>query len=243
MMILRVDLLYSSGATTRMTDEIIESAEPDPKTYLEYLDKEMTIMSVLSTVSVLAAGGVLNSLLSSDKCIAREVWAQSHNLILAGASLSILAATFFYKQRSELAWHYGQICLCLSRSDASVTNDVGNLLTKADSWASWYPYSWGWTCLIGGLISYGAGLGLYLWLPKHLSGARFYGVIELGVIGIGVVAIFIICHLQYYVLTTYSDEDDYWALFSIETNFWARLLKKRYLTRSLDMIGKVLKLP
>lgn len=38
----------------------------DLRKYLKYLDKEMSIMGILSGVSVIAPGGILSAVLASD---------------------------------------------------------------------------------------------------------------------------------------------------------------------------------
>ena len=134
----------------------------DPKVYLEYLDKEMTLMGILSALPLLATGGILSTLLTSDKPAACELWSFSHDLILASAVLCIFAASFFYKQRSKLAGHHGQISLTYVKDERGVTFCLRDLLKGADSWASWWPYSWGWSCLIGGLVGYFLGLASVL---------------------------------------------------------------------------------
>ena len=43
-------------------------AKLDPKAYLDYLDKEMAIMGILSTFCVLTIGLTLNAALGAEKC-------------------------------------------------------------------------------------------------------------------------------------------------------------------------------
>src|SRR5690348_5833837 len=81
------------------------------KDYVGYLDKEMSIMGILSGVSVVAPGGILSAVMASDKSAATQLWSSSSYIIVAGAALCIIAGLCFYKQRSRLAWFYGQICL------------------------------------------------------------------------------------------------------------------------------------
>ena len=46
----------------------------DAKTYLEYLDKEMTIMGILSAVAIAAPAGILNALLGDKNAFKDQLW-------------------------------------------------------------------------------------------------------------------------------------------------------------------------
>ena len=83
--------------------------------YLHYVDKEMTIMGVLSAFAVVAPPGVLNAVVEEKTGARGEIWQWGPNFIVAGSALCVLAAGFFYKQRSTLAWFYGRICLTKCR--------------------------------------------------------------------------------------------------------------------------------
>lgn len=67
-----------------------------------------------------------------------------------GPALCVLAAGFFYKQRSTPAWFYGQICLAETFPDAPPPGKPSSdLIRGADYWSPWWPYSWGFTALWG----------------------------------------------------------------------------------------------
>src|SRR4051812_24717195 len=89
--------------------------EEKPKIYLDYLDKEMTIMGILSTFCVIVSGGALDRIAGSDKAYFKDVWNNGSPYILLGSVFALLAALFFYLQRSLLAWYYGQISLCVAK--------------------------------------------------------------------------------------------------------------------------------
>jgi hypothetical protein len=122
------------------------------KGYLGYLDKEMSIMGVLSAFSVTVLSLYLFKVAGAedkDGALA-DVWRHAPWCALAASLLQLFAALLFYRQRSLLAWHYGQIAL--ARAQNAV---VGELLDEADSWATWILYRWGFTALTLGLAGYG----------------------------------------------------------------------------------------
>lgn len=189
------------------------------KPYLEYLDKEMTIMGLLSAISLFAPGGILSVVLA-ERTDAR-LWNSSHIFILEGSVLCVLAAFWFYKQRSILAWSYGQICLTEAIGKGEKAGaELREWVRKVDSWATWWPYSWGFTCLFIGFIEYLFAV-IFLEAPPHW---RFLNdhlypakVIALLVSLLGVP----FATLQRHVLTRYKFSDGYWA------DFWSDLLKGR----------------
>jgi len=69
----------------------------DPKPYLDYLDKEMTIMGILSAFSVAALGGVFTILTKADQ-IGPTLWSGGSVFLVAGSAYCLIAASLFYKQ-------------------------------------------------------------------------------------------------------------------------------------------------
>ncbi len=120
------------------------------KPYMDYLDKEMTIMGVLSAFCVLVAGGVLDRTAGAARDTALfDLWRTAQTFLLVGSLLLILAALMFYAQRSHLAWYLGEISLALARG-----KDPGDLLQNADSWATWIRYRVAFALLGVGLVEY-----------------------------------------------------------------------------------------
>lgn len=145
----------------------------ETKQYLDYLDKEMTIMGILTAVSVVAPGGILNAALTSEKGQITALWATGHFFIVAGSVFCLLAALYFYRERSTLAWFYGQISL----EETLGTKDsvkLRNWFLEADSWETWWPYDWGFIFLITGFAEYLLALIFLLlphrwpWLASHI---------------------------------------------------------------------------
>jgi hypothetical protein len=135
----------------------------DTTRYAEYLDKEMTIMGIVSAVSLAAPAGILSVVLGDHSDIKTALWNTGQFFIVAGSVLCVVASLYFYKQRSMLAWFYGQICLAEALEDkATRIEKLRKWLTDADSWATWWPYSWGFTTLVAGFVEYLLALGCSL---------------------------------------------------------------------------------
>jgi len=190
----------------------------DVKQYLEYLDKEMTIMGILSAVSVAAPAGILNAALSKD---ARALlWNPEHFFIVMGSVLCVVAALLFYKERSQLAWYYGQICLTEAVANKkSVAAELREWLRDADSWETWWPYCLGFTFLAAGFAEYLFALFFLLtpshwpWLGAHLPTVKILAFLACPIVA-GIAA-----PLQWFVRTRYKFSDDAW------TDFGSDILK------------------
>ena len=130
----------------------------DAKPYLDYLEKEMTIMGVLSAFCVGLVVLVVERLASADQhSVLTEVWKNHSPALIAGCCFALVAALFFYRQRSLLAWYYGQIALCLAGKNPT-DRGLSGLLDDADSWKSWYHYQIGFVLLVPTLIFITAAL-------------------------------------------------------------------------------------
>lgn len=111
------------------------------KIYLDYLDKEMTIMGILSTFCVASLLVAVNSFILPGKdCKTNVYWDQSPWYCSLGLAGLLGAALSFYRQRSQLAFYYGQISLNLVRKK---NKEVDDLLEMSDSWAAWNFYKSG----------------------------------------------------------------------------------------------------
>ena len=110
------------------------------KAYLEYLDKEMTIMGILSTFCVAAAALVVDRVASAEKDSLFHSLAGTHPFqVFLGAGLLMGAGLFFYLQRSRLAHFYGSICMSVAEPDCTEW-DTQRWLVEAYSWATWIKY-------------------------------------------------------------------------------------------------------
>jgi len=135
-----------------------DSSGQDVKSYLEYLDKEMTIMGILSTFCVAAASLVIDRVCGADKSSYFQQLAQSRLPdVLVGSGFLLLACLCFYLQRSLLAFYYGGICMSIARPGQS-TWSMERWLIEADSWATWIRYRFGFMFLILATVAYGVAL-------------------------------------------------------------------------------------
>jgi len=137
--------------------------------YCDYLDKEMTIMGLLSAFSVLVAGLVLDRTAAADpekQAILAKLWSEQREFLGVGSIALLLAALCFYLQRSLLAYYIGQLrfSTTVARYKRPTTKE---LLRDADSWATWIQYQTGFVLLALGFTLY--GLAFYASLLKDQS--------------------------------------------------------------------------
>jgi len=119
------------------------------KMYLDYLDKEMTIQGILSAFCVAAGAAAFDRVLdTAGSGLNLDLQGFSRAYVLSAIIALMVAALFFYLQRSGLAWLHGQISLAIARDmrelptppDASSLTegfDIGN------SWSLWNCYKFG----------------------------------------------------------------------------------------------------
>ena len=189
----------------------------DTKKYLEYLDKEMTIMGILSAVAIAAPAGILNALLGEDKSGFKErIWGAGPFFIILGSVFCILAALCFYKQRSLLAWYYGQMCLLESLDDnTSIPEQLRKYMRDVDSWEEWLPYSWGFDALTAGFVEFVSATFFVL--------ASANSRLSLAAMVIGrsfPILVLAFAILQHYVYKRYTFSDALWS------DFWSKFLQK-----------------
>jgi hypothetical protein len=182
----------------------------DIKFYLDYIDKEMSIMGILTTFCAIVSGIVLDRVLSAEanKGVFCELLTHALFYVIVGSILMLLAALSFYRQRSLLAWFYGQITLCLARTP----EDVSDLLDDVDSWATWTWYQTAFGILIIAFIQYGLAL-LCLKIVWLRSYRMFYAAIPI-VLGAAVLI------FRRYVLQKYKYDDEPFKKFY--SDFWSR---------------------
>ena len=111
------------------------------KIYLDYLDKEMTIAGILSTFCIASLLVTINSFILPGKDSQTNIfWKESPWYCGLGLTGFLCAALSFYRQRSLLAYYYGQISLNMFRKK---NEEVENLLDESDGWATWNFYKTG----------------------------------------------------------------------------------------------------
>lgn len=120
--------------------------------YLDYLDKEMTIMGVLSTFCLAIPSLFFERVISADQnSIAHDflaaLWHGGTPYLVFASVLMLAGAALFYRQRSLLAWYYGQIALKMALPDYT-TPSLEQWLKESDSWETWIKYHWAyWTVI------------------------------------------------------------------------------------------------
>jgi hypothetical protein len=128
--------------------------------YCDYLDKEMTIMGLLTAFAVAVPALVLDHVVGakpSEQPIMYDMW-RTEKWVLAGGSLAFfLSALRFYLQRSALAYYLGQLRLSLTVA-SSQTNSTQVWLEHADYWSAWRSYNAAFALLILGFVLYGVAL-------------------------------------------------------------------------------------
>jgi len=128
------------------------AASEEFKPYLEYLDKEMSIMGILSTFSVAVPAFALSQLLGDNKGLA-ALWAAGKPTFLAAIGFCLLAALSFYRQRSALAYWYGQLAIAIAPGGATVSacETPIKCVESANSWNTWRMYMSAFWFMYGGL--------------------------------------------------------------------------------------------
>lgn len=174
----------------------------EPKPYLEYLDKEMTIMGILSGFCVAVLALVVDKIAGAkDSTALSSLWTLQAGTWLIGAGALLVAALFFYRQRSHLAWFYGQISLAQVKN-ASGEDSVENWLRNADSWETWLYYRDGFSSLSFGFFQFAVAV-----VQQQLC-ATYPRCLTLWVPLVGCVGFTL---LQRHVLKLYRFHDDPWA--------------------------------
>jgi hypothetical protein len=147
------------------------------KPYLDYLDKEMTIMGVLSGFSFAAAALLAkeSSLLSAIAHQALGSMANAYFVIL-GVLLMAGAGVSFYLQRSHLALRFEGLALWATGT-LPAGESLGEVISGGDTWSFWIPYQLGIVLAIGSLFAY-AGAAL----PSESDLRGSYGVLVLAAV-------------------------------------------------------------
>lgn len=119
----------------------------DKRPYLDYLEKEMTIMGVLSAVCIALPAFVLDKIAGATTGALYDLWKDNGDALKVSGISLLVGALFFYKERSLLAWYYGQIAIGIGEDDQP---EITRLVDEADCWSTWTWYSLGFDALILG---------------------------------------------------------------------------------------------
>jgi len=156
-------------------------------------------MGLLSAFSVALASFATERIVSAKEGFLHELWVAGQDHVIAGAAFAVLAAFFFYLQRSHLAWYYGQIALAQSRGAAS-PEPVEDWLAWADGWDTWVRYQTGFTALTLSFASYAYAVAEALneflgSISRHWS------------LWLPLLAVLLIVVVRWYVLAKFAQED------------------------------------
>jgi hypothetical protein len=173
--------------------------------YCDYLDKEMTIMGLLTAFSIAVPSLVLDRLAGakeSEQFNLYLLWDTQRPLILAGSMSFFLAALAFYLQRSHLAYYFGQLRLSLTPA-AYAGSPTKSLLEEADSWSAWVRYNTAFALLIPGFVFY--GIAIFIPFIDRIGALVCIAAISTLVIGYS--------SLNYLVKSRGKFEDHPWKIF------------------------------
>jgi hypothetical protein len=109
----------------------------DAKAYLEYIDKEMNFCGIITTFSLGCVLFMFDKLLSKNDALP-IINFTSFYFISALISLTV-AAFLLFRQRSNLAHHYGQISL-ETVSPTFTGKSLSKWLAEVDDWSFWNLY-------------------------------------------------------------------------------------------------------
>jgi hypothetical protein len=107
---------------------------------LQYLDKEMTIMGLLSTFCLAVPSLIIERLASATNSNLATVWCCGWKYFCSASVLMLFSALLFYKQRSLLAFYYGRIAIDAKPLPNSSDTSLETWMSWADSWTTWIPY-------------------------------------------------------------------------------------------------------
>ena len=173
--------------------------------YCDYLDKEMTIMGLLTAFAVGVPAVVLDRTAGADmkeQPLLAMMWHDEIEILGAGTVAFFLSALAFYLQRSHLAYFYGQ--LRLSRTKARYSNlPTATLLRDADSWSTWTRYTTAFVLLTVGVLFYAVAL----FAPKLATNDPAAVIAWLTLPAVGFIG------LNWGVKTKYQFEDHPWRKF------------------------------
>jgi hypothetical protein len=173
----------------------------------------MNIMGILSVFCVLTVAGVANAFKDAKiggDSVASIFWTHGSAYFVSGCFCVLLAGLFFYRQRSLLAWYYGQICL----SEISGQNGpLEEWLSDADGWTTWRWYQVAFATLVAGFAEFCLGI----------LAERFCWIwIRLVLLALPILAAAFFSATMWLVLGVYQGEEDPWRTFFLKLGIKVR---------------------
>jgi len=183
---------------------VTEMNEGQPtKFYLEYLEKEMTIMGLLSTFCVAVVALVLEKVLgakASENMFLADIGQHGRWPLMVASAWMIFAAFYFYRQRSRLAWLYGQIALSLSKNPL----ETKDWLMEADAWTTWLHYHAAFAFMVLGFLYYAAAV----WSASAANVATWISIHYILSFGLPALIALAVLLFRRFVLHKYPQEDE-----------------------------------
>lgn len=164
-----------------------------PEPYLQYLDKEMGIMGILSTFCIAVPSLILERLLTAKENELARIWTNGEVYFWIASVLMFFAASLFYKQRSLLAFYYGRISM--GKPPEIDKDRMGNTLVDwkdwADMWTTWIPYNVAFWVAGAATVEYSLGFVSYYYLMTQCRTLNWQVWPPVGLVVIVAVMIFI----------------------------------------------------
>lgn len=156
-------------------------------------------MGLLSAFSIALASFATERIVTAEDGFLATLWEVGCTHILTGAALAVLAAFFFYLQRSHLAWRYGQIALAQSLGTKSLYT-LEKLLADADGWDSWTRYQTGFIVLT---LSFGS----YAYAVVEAIDTHIRSISQLQSLGLPLAIGTLIIAVRWWVLVKYPQKE------------------------------------
>jgi hypothetical protein len=150
-----------SNTSPEVMPEGRPTAEPTTKSdfkyiYLDFLDKEMSIMGILSAFSVAVVSLFLQQIgTAKDNVFFQRIFQTGYWYVILGSVLVILAAGGFYYQRGKIAGYYGHIAKSV---DFQLREQVREYIERADCLKPWVSYFIAFKSLYAGMVFYALAL-------------------------------------------------------------------------------------
>lgn len=139
----------------------------NPTPYLEYLDREMRILGILSTFCVAVAALIVNSVMNAaESSYLQKLWCHEEVALVICLGAILWAALEFFRQRHHYLFRYGQISLWVVHHEESKICDE---LRRAEAWSSQRRYKRGRLALYLTFIEFGIAVIAEAW-PIEVSG-------------------------------------------------------------------------
>lgn len=176
-----------------MTSTKPQKNQESAKTYLDYIDKEMTFCGIITTFSLACVLFSINKMFGKDDGPLHIEYNSLYFII--ALILLLVAAYLLFKQRSDLAYYYGQISLEISMPGYT-GKSINELFEKVDAWSFWYPYFYA-IAIIGCAFAEFVVLIIIALIDNHSAWLYLFLINHRVVNGIFIFLFFLLCGYIY----------------------------------------------